>query len=585
MAYQVGGNQGMAYTGQEGRGKAFILPEDDDSMLAYQNLLKQEEGKTIAANQERLAAKKEKAKTKAKLDDPKIDWWIAHDTEMQEVSDKVMQLGADLMAQGVDDPFSGTDEGSQLFKKELQRLKSMGKLSLQYRDIYAKDRDVVLNDKDGKYTDDSKAAWKAFWETGTLQERLENGDLPPGLMVNKPEFARAEHYGKIAKALGEKNDTPSGEDFKEVIGLALNDPAARGFQETLATDVINLEKNNPTAYADLKQEADANNISPQEMLGVKQLKSYFGTKPIDIIADIKDFLPKVNVTKWSNEDATNITRAGEVTKVTDTKLTNAAKAYLDFNPKSFDHLITQKVAKDKKEAIEYIKGVMKSQIKEGSESSLKREGEGAHGTGYSPEEFKKMYDEWWKAVSGGDWANAGNTAKDKFVRQNKAMSFLATSTDPQGRIIQAGRNISLNTPIDMAGLDKYGIGVLDAKFNYGDETDYNPDIINFKLLKPSKVEMTLEDGSVVEEDVYADDEAFFQFNDPTLDNYASYDNMMPYFINGLKKQRRAFAVDIDRNNDETEPGREDTKKELQGLKSKTKAQRTDPLEGSLNVNK
>jgi len=556
----VGTNQGVAYSGQEGKGKAFILPEGDDSMLAFQQLLKGDAENKDAIKKEKLDAAKKEKETKAKLKEEVPDWWLRHDTEMQGLTDKVLELGAGLMAAGVEDPMAGTDPGSALFKKELNRLKSLGGLSKQYKGQFEEDRKVILADKDNHFTEESKDALVKFYDEKTLAERLVNGDLPPRLLVKEPEFKRAEYNGKLAEAMGKENKEPTVENFKNMVKMAMNDPSAKGYQDNLFTDITNLENDNPDAFLALEEEAKLNNMTPMEMLGTKHLQSYFDVEPVDITATIEKFMPAVDTNKWSNEDKDNITEFGETQKLDPVKLTKAATAYLDFNPKALTQLTNSGLAKDKASAVKYIEELMKARSKELTSSGVRREGDGYEGTGYGEDDIKKAADEWFKYLSGG----GEGTAAEKFKAQKKAAEFLRGIKGIEGETFQWGRTYSAAA---------YGIPGVTTE--YGSEDDYNPDKIAFGVLREKKVKTPMDDGSEVTETVMEDDVMDFQFTDPTKKNYLNFDAALPYFVKAVKNQGRLFEPDLGRGPDETEAEREATKKEISGggLKSKTKEQR------------
>lgn len=562
--YQVGGNQGNTYSGQEGRGKAFILPEDDDAMLAFQNLLKGVEGQKAAEAKGKLDAAKQAQATKEKLKQEIPEWWLRYDAEMQSKADSLMKLGADLMAAGVPDPLQGNDAGSNLFKKELERLKSLGNLSMQYKSLYEKDREVILNDKDGKYSNTSKDDWMNFWPEKSLEERLANGDLPPRLMVNEPEFELMKHYQDMAKALANKNPNPEDKDFEEQIGISLTDPSTRGFNDAIYSQIEQLKKD-PNLYTTLINEAKANapGTPPEVYLATKQLKSFFGDQTFDMDAILKEYQPATKENRGKFESPEGVTSWNYETYLPDENLTTAAKAALEMNPALLKHLMKTVGVKDKQEAIDYMKELWKARIETKKETGTSREGEGYMGTGRGEKEVLSDRDLWYQAVSGG----LGDTPEERYRNQKKAQAYIVGTKDSFGRTVVSGRTPSNVTP-SLLGM------------NIGSEGDYNPNMLVFEFTTPKDIEYENEDGQKVKETAYTSKEIPFQLTDKGQKNYFSKDMGHNYFIQGLKNKRTLFKDMLNEEGDDWEEVREADKNAQTGMKSNAKQKREEQQKGT-----
>lgn len=428
-----GGSLGTVYTGQEGFDKAFVLGEADDSIKAFTELTDdiQANQKAKALEEKKALAAKEQVKEKLKTSIPEFFW--KHDTELGDRADKIMKYGADLLAAGIDDPFASNAPEAQLFKKELESLGTDAKLSMQIKGRYDLDRKDVNDDKEGKYTDESKADLLKWYDENPLSTIQKDGMLPPGLDVARPEFERTKFYGAWSKEIAAGNPNPDDPQFDELVSQALTDPSKKEYVRTLQTDIKNLKASDPTMFAELEKQAKEKGIPVEVLIGKQQLKSYFGAEKFDFEGSIKNYLPKPTVTKEKNENTKGVTYWRNITEVPEESLTNSAKAYLQLNPGAVEHLIknTANMPADVKvtdyaSALKSVKGYMKAQVQTEIDAGTSREAfEGVGGSGKTIEEVNADHDNWRKSVMGltGD----PNNPEDVRIRRNTALDYIVGS--------------------------------------------------------------------------------------------------------------------------------------------------------------
>jgi hypothetical protein len=431
-----GGSLGTVYNGQEGVDKAFVLGESDDALKAFTELTDdiQANQKVKALEEKKAIAAKEQVKEKLKTSIPEFFW--KHDTELGGRADKIMQYGADLLAAGIDDPFSSNAPEAQLFKKELESLGTDAKLSMQIKGRYDLDRKDIIDDKEGKYTDESKVALLKWYDENPLSNIQKDGMLPPGLDVARPEFERTKFYGAWSKEIAAGNPNPDDPQFDELVSQALTDPSKKEYVRTLQTDVKNLKASNPTLFAELEKQAKEKGIPVEVLVGKQQLKSYFGAEKFNFEASIKDFLPKVDVQKAKFENEKGVTSWRNIKELSDEKLTAAADSYLTLNSgaieyfkKSTANLPDDLKVTDYPSALKKVKQYMKAQVETEIDTGTSREEfKGVDGSGKTLEEINSDHDNWRKTMMGltGD----PNNPEDVRIRRNTALDYIAGSTVP-----------------------------------------------------------------------------------------------------------------------------------------------------------
>lgn len=429
-----GSSLGTAYTGQEGFGKAFILGESDDAIKAYGDLLDDQAKLDAGRAAQKAAAAAEKQAKQDKLKPEIPEHWNRYDKDIQDNTDRLFKLGADLMAAGIDDPLRSTNSSAQLFQKEVDRLKKKAQLSMQYKNSWEKDRDKINDDKENKYTQESKDALVDWYDQSNLDERLDKGELPPRLQVADPKFELADFYGKLASKVGENNPNPEDGDLASIVNIAFSDPANAGFKEAIDTEMTNIMKD-PDQKQALEANATAAGLKPMEYLAMSQLRSYFGTEPLDIMKTMAPFLPKTDISESDIEDTQGVATSSESVYLKPEKLSAAAKGYVDLHPRVVADLKKSGAIKTTDEAYKYIENLMKSQIETKYAYGVKREQEGGFaGTGKKEEEVKEDFDIWRQAVTG----NLGTTRAEKLKNKQKALDYMTKVKTAKGSTIIGG---------------------------------------------------------------------------------------------------------------------------------------------------
>jgi hypothetical protein len=532
-----GSNLGSVYTGQEGFGKAFILGESDDSLKAYSDLL-DDQAALDAAKQvgaAKAAAEKQTRQDKLKPEIP--EHWNRYDKDIQDHTDKLFKLGADLMAAGIDDPMKSTVGAAQLFQKETDRLQKKAKLSMQYKDSWEKDRLKINEDKENKYTQESKDALVDWYDQSNLDERLDKGELPPRLMVADPKFELADFYGKLAGKVGENNPNPEDADLANIVNIAFSDPANAGFKEAIDTEMANIMKD-PDQKQALEANATAAGLKPMEYLAMSQLRSYFGTEPLDINKLITSYLPVTDISGSKVEDAQGVTRSSESEYLKPEKLTAAAKAMVDFNPRIVADLKKSGAIKTSDEAYKYIEDLMKAQVQTKYKYGVDREEKGGYaGTGFDKEELDKDHDVWRQAAAG----QLGETRAEKLKNKQLALDYINEVVTGKGTTIIGGYAPKLK----QAGVFGTGLNWADVDENEaGSESDFSANKI--VLLEQTDDEVTekfMQNGKevTVKKKVPKIKKEIYDLEYDGSENLFSPSKTNNLYVEGNKHQKKLFT--------------------------------------------
>lgn len=425
-----GGTIGSVYTGAEGVDRAFILGEADDSMAAFANLIN---------DQQKLQAEAKKAKEEAKKEAEKKrpgtePWWIQHDAEMKGKANDLMDLGGKLMAAGVD-PLNGTTPEALRYRTELDIFNQDAKMSMQVKDMYAKEKAVIDGDKEGKYTQESKDNLLNWFQQHSLKDIKEKGLLPPNLEIAKPEFNRTKFYGEFVKDINTQNPDPKDADLYSFVGQAMTDPDKKEYVLTLQADLKNIEKNTPDYYRVLVEEAKELGVTPEQYLGKKQLQTYFAKEPFDITKAMASYLPKAHIRSYTSTDVSGTKTWSDVKEVPEARLAESAKTFLTMNPDAYPYLVESTKNLPEKDRVvnmetaeKWVKTYMKNQIETYQKSGLERDKEGFEGTGKTQDELKKDHDEWRLAVVG----KRGKTDSERKKAQQNAFDYIRGSKNEEG---------------------------------------------------------------------------------------------------------------------------------------------------------
>lgn len=547
----VGGNMGSTYTGREGFGKAFILPEDDDALKAMGDLLKADQD----AKKLKLAKDKAKAERKKKMQTPPEHWRI-HSETIQGMTDDLFKLGSDLMAAGIDDPMTSTDPASRQFQEYWSKLANMSNYSTQMKAQFQKDFQL-MNAHPEKYTEESMDANRAYYEDSSkkLKEYAEDGTVAPRLIAKEDQIDLQKYMGEMAKNLGTNNADPDFGDFKDMISIGFNDPKNSGFKDAMM-DQLHHINNDPIRKAALEAEAKANGVTPLEQLGVQQLESFFKSEPIDIAESIKDFLPAVTEYGTKVEDVAGVTEGTEGYYLSKENLQGAAKAWLDLNPQAVQQLKENNPdLKTKDDVLKWIEDYMKSQVKTKAKTFTTREKDGMY-FGYGKKEYDKDKDIWYQAFLG-NYPEDG-TPEEKYRNHIKAINYLAGSKDESGREIKGGYAMRSGVGDDIDP------NLTPSLIYASDANDWNPNRVVLTYADSKDVEIKDDKtGTKTNAKVPVVGKKQIQFYDPATKDYGEKDAMMLYHRRALEAKKDLFLNYLGESAQDTKEDREKISKSSQ----------------------
>ena len=299
----LGSNQGNTYTGREGVDLAFALnynPRVSDIQRAFN------ESKLMG--QQKKAQKAQGKANLAKWKAERPDFFYAHEAEKSQRFNDLMDWGSKLMEAGIDDPTTSSRPEAIDFQKAMGEINALSKESKAIEKRYNDDRQIVLNDKKGVYTDDSKQELLDWYEDTPLDKIISEGILPPKLKFKQPEFAATPFVQEMSGKIND--DAPIENHIEFSKGAVVDNPM---LADQLSQMIADMPKD---AQNMLQQEADS---AGQELLPYylgKWSYSMKHKKPEDLAklyTDLLDF--KVGtVTKRSKSE--NQTGGGDTETVT-----------------------------------------------------------------------------------------------------------------------------------------------------------------------------------------------------------------------------------------------------------------------------
>lgn len=323
----VGTNQGNTYTGREGVDLAFALnynPRIGDIEKAFK------ESKDLAAKDE---FEKQKGKANlAKWKTERPDFFYAHEGQKSEQFNDLMDWGSRLMEAGIDDPTTSSRPEAIEFQKAMGEIKAVAKESKAIEKRYNADRQIILNDKKGVYTDASKQELFDWYEKTPLDRIIKEGLLPPKLKYKQPEFAATPFVQEMSGKIND--DAPIDNHIEFSKGAVVDNPM---LADQLSQMISEMPKD---AQNMLQQEADA---AGQELLPYylgKWSYSMKHKKPEDITKLYKEQLSnfKVGTTTTGYKTEKNLgggdteTLSGETTKAPWNQIKNAAASHYSTFP-------------------------------------------------------------------------------------------------------------------------------------------------------------------------------------------------------------------------------------------------------------
>lgn len=244
----TGSQAGSVHHQRQGTGLATVI-QTGDANQAYQRAWLLEEQRAGQREQERKAVR---ASALAALKAAQPDYWWKHQAEIGEEWDAVSNMGAQLIANGVENPITDMSGKTLEFRKRLANLQAMGKHSKQLEGAWTKMKQDV-DGKDADYFDaDSLGGAVGFYDL-PLSEITKKGLLPPTLTKRRPFMDARAFWGQrmdeLNKAANGNEVAP--EDVRKFVIDTFASPASQ--EELLRTYSAQIEQLTPEARARMEQ--------------------------------------------------------------------------------------------------------------------------------------------------------------------------------------------------------------------------------------------------------------------------------------------------------------------------------------------
>lgn len=327
----VGDGQGSTYIGTEGHQKAFILgnPKDNAHEDLVNMAIKTEGDKIKAAENKAKTENERKAALDKKVKEGLGDYFYPHDIEVKAQANKLLDMGAEIMANGAD-PWTATDPYSREFQKQFVRYNKMGDYSKQIKSLYEADRN---NYDPAKFELDSYENRMSWYDNTPLGKAVDESLLPPTLVPKNPVFELQKTYGELAQKIGVNNKDPNPQHLDQAISIMMTDPASKDFLPTITTAYNKLD---PTTKDQLDAQAKGEGIDPKQLLARNQLQTYFAKEPFNIDKAIEDSMPTGDVVSTSkgyeNEAGTHTERSSKTDVLSPEKSLKHAEGQLVLQP-------------------------------------------------------------------------------------------------------------------------------------------------------------------------------------------------------------------------------------------------------------
>jgi hypothetical protein len=315
----VGDSTGNVYTGQEGFDKAFILTPQEDLQTPLTNLLAQE-----AANKKPKATPQDLAK---KLKEGEENLFYRHHAQLQDEMDNITNYYDELVRAGLD-PFNDSGRPSQEFRNAMGDLEKKFNYSTQIKELYAKDKQQYQTNG-GKMTDAGRDRTFGWYDTHDINEAIANGELPPVLEWEDPEFDLQE--AAKSAAAGISNNITSLDPAQQQVQYN-NIAGGMLANSELASEVDQvLDNMSDDAKKVLKEKADQLGVTPQQYYLSNFVKSYKADAPVDFEAWSKANMPSLDLDFGSYENLDKTTTSS-IKELSLDKAMRAATTSLEVNP-------------------------------------------------------------------------------------------------------------------------------------------------------------------------------------------------------------------------------------------------------------
>lgn len=261
--YQVGTDAGYVHRQQQGTGLGTVIRQPGAEIGVAVDLAKERAALRAKRNAEKEAAKNAALK---KLGE-KPDWWYVHDSELKGDFTTVQQTGVDLIASGINDPFSSTDPRAVQFRKDFNRVQQLATSSSQLREQYTKLRTDIDGAGPDDFDDETIVQFQQFYEQ-PLNKIVNDGLKPPNLIKKRPYLDGFKFVGDnmATWAQGWNGNIPTEAQTFDFVKALVNDPANR--DRVIRTYGSKLAQMDPEDRKDVLTRADQLSVDPHVVMAV-----------------------------------------------------------------------------------------------------------------------------------------------------------------------------------------------------------------------------------------------------------------------------------------------------------------------------
>lgn len=528
----VGTNIGNTYKSSEGFGKSAILP-DQGNTFAKESMIAQ----NMLAPKTPLVDKNAILK---ELKDGKAEWWIAHNADLDNEFNTLLEYGADIMEQNVDPTKNSSDKAAADWQARWAKLENAAKLSMQAKDDFEAFRAVADKEPD-KYTDESLAERYAF-HARPFNEMKDNYGTPPRLVSKTAPYEYTKNLQTQAKNFADTNkawqDDPA--EVERQARIAFSDKSMNpGIMDALKPRI---DKLTPAEKTELEQLAgNAGFSSPEEYLYAKDFESQLGEKvvPFDFDKLIKETMPGY-VTSDVTKETGGETKRTRLKHIPEKKAVERAKIALKSDPGLLQKLIKTGRATDEASAVEALKmGYLNAADREYTSSLTLDEG-GYAGSGFGEDEYKQDWDLYDKVIRAevDEFDGKKLTPRQKKVARNVAGSYVDGVDFGGGKVVDQVEGKSYKT----MGRGK------STTIGFGKDATQSEGFENVPILirKKTGTKSVRKGNETVSEDVYDVEEKNYQIFDNKRNDHLGAGTTKELYAGGIKQRKELFKETLRR---------------------------------------
>lgn len=413
--------EGQVYRGQQGTGKATVLPSDN--MSGFLDYIERE--RTVESEAQKKAAESQDKILKSfeKLNNENFDGWYRHETEIGAELDVLRDAGISLLERGID-PYTSPTKEAMEFREQQAKIERMSKYSTQLKDEWTKTY-AEINKNPDKYRAEDRLATVSYFEQ-PISSHVQ-GISKPLLRVKSPEMHMAGLAVQFLKAAKDNGSDLSTNRQAIVDGWLVNEDAITAAN----TELAELKMNYPDVFKELQKKA----TYAGEDVVKYYMKSYINSTISEPEFNINEFLREEAIVSPSVTSYTN-PKGGKSdrTSYDKSEFPDVAKRLLAGNSRLRQAFAKEFNAPDynsiKKEAEQFIVDYLEENYKDES-STVATPDDGSYG-GFSETEADANFELWYRdfvkgMVSSADYASnisiTGNTgSKGNLVPVSMAKS-------------------------------------------------------------------------------------------------------------------------------------------------------------------